>query len=261
VIGIIANYACHATTLAWQNKSISPDFVGRARELVQDYVKAPMLFLQGASGDLAPRNQYSVDTNMADKNGEVLGYSIISALQNMQSASSELRWRGVVESGALLGVWEESKIVESTSQNEVKIDLDLRVKKLKSLEQLRSEWSGIDKSALEERILRAARLRVGYDSGETAKHPVWIWQWGEVIFVAQAGEAYSYFQIELRRRNPKKTIIVMNLTNYPGMYYLPTKLAYEQETYPALVTIIAEGSLESIVEKVDSHIKGHYYPG
>jgi hypothetical protein len=250
VIGVIANYACHATTLAWQNKSISPDFVGRARELVQDHIKAPMLFLQGASGDLAPRNQYSTDTNLADKNGEVLGYSIIATLQNMQSPSSELRWAGVVESGALLGVWEESKIDQLTIQNENRIELDVKVKYLKTLEELRSEWAGVDKSALEERLLRAERLRIGYRSGENARHPIWIWQWGQVIFIAHAGEAYSYLQIELRKRNPEKIIIVMNLTNYPGMYYLPTRKAYEHLTYPAQVTIIAEGSLESIVEKV-----------
>lgn len=261
VIGVIANYACHATTLAWQNRSISPDFVGRAREVVQNYINAPMLFLQGASGDLAPRNQYSGDTNLADKNGDVLGHSIIATLQNMQSPSTELCWRGVVESGALLGVWEESTIDELTIQDENRIDVDVIVRKLKTLEELKSEWSDVDQLALEERLLRASRLRIGYSSGASAKHPVWIWQWGQVVFVAHAGEAYSYFQIELRKRNPEKIIIVMNLTNYPGMYYLPTKQAYEQNTYPASITIIAEGSLESMVEKIDSYIKGQNYGG
>jgi len=31
----IVNYACHPTTLAWENTLISPDFPGAMRELVE----------------------------------------------------------------------------------------------------------------------------------------------------------------------------------------------------------------------------------
>jgi hypothetical protein len=43
-----------------------------------------MLFLQGASGELSPRNQYSGDTALADKNGEILGHAIISTIKAIQ---------------------------------------------------------------------------------------------------------------------------------------------------------------------------------
>jgi hypothetical protein len=67
--GKIANYACHPTTLAWDNHAVSADYVGQSRVMVQEAAKAPMVFLQGALGDLSPRNQYSGDTGLADKNG------------------------------------------------------------------------------------------------------------------------------------------------------------------------------------------------
>ena len=133
--------------------------------------------------------------------------------------------------------------------------MQLRVKELKSIEQLREEWAGIDTDALAERIARAERLRLGYESGELVTHPVWVWQWGEAIFVAQPGEAYSYLQTELRHRNPDRVIFVMNLTNYPGLFYLPTKSAYAAPAYQAWQTLLAPGCIEEVVEETDKYIK------
>ena len=69
----LVNYACHATTLAWQNSLISPDFPGAMREVVEDATGAPCVFLQGASGDTGPRDGFVGDTSVADRNGRQLG--------------------------------------------------------------------------------------------------------------------------------------------------------------------------------------------
>jgi hypothetical protein len=87
--------------------AISPDYIGMARIIVEAETKAPMLFLQGASGELSPRNQYSGDTALADRNGAMLGHAIMSTLKAMQSPGCGLKWNGIVESGALLGEWNE----------------------------------------------------------------------------------------------------------------------------------------------------------
>ena len=255
LIATIANYACHPTTLAWDNRAISPDYVGEAREIVQRSTKVPMLFLQGASGDLSPRNQYSGDTGLADKNGTNLGHSILATLASMQSPSTELRWQGIVESGALLGEWHEFPTKGSSITCEKRLDVQVRVKDMKSIDQLREEWAGIDPGALEERIQRAIRLRIGYESGQMVTHPVWVWQWGDAFFVAQPGEAYSYLQTELRKRNPERVIFVLNLTNYPGLFYLPTKSAYVAPAYQAWQTLLAPGALDAVIDGADAEIK------
>ena len=61
----MVNYACHPTTLAWQNTLISPDYVGAMREVVGSRHDAPCLFLQGASGDVGPRVGFVGDTEQA----------------------------------------------------------------------------------------------------------------------------------------------------------------------------------------------------
>ena len=255
VIGTIANYACHPTTLAWENMAVSPDYIGMARIMVEKATGAPMMFLQGASGELSPRNQYSGDTALADKNGTMLGHAILSTLASMQSPGHGLCWNGIVESGALLGEWHEVAMRGSDVCHEERINAKVRVKELKSIAQLREEWSGIDAGALEERISRAERLRIGYESNAEVDHPVWVWQWGEALFVAQPGEAYSFIQTELRRRNPGKVIFVMNLTNAPGLFYLPIKSAYNVPAYQAWQTLLAAGSLDSVIDAADSAIK------
>ena len=255
IIATIANYACHPTTLAWENMAISPDYVGMARKLVEAETKAPMLFLQGASGELSPRNQYSGDTALADRNGAILGHAILSTLKAMQSPGCGLRWNGIVESGALLGEWHEEKVTGSSEAKEFRVDVPVRVKEWKSIEQLREEWAGIDPDALEERISRATRLRIGYESGAEVTHPVWIWQWGEAIFVAQPGEAYSYIQTELRKRNPGRIIFVVNLTNAPGLFYLPIRTAYNAPAYQAWQTLLAPGCIEAVTDYVDKELK------
>src|SRR5262249_98708 len=49
VVATVVNYACHPTTLAWQNSLLSPDFPGALRELIERATGAPCVFLQGAS--------------------------------------------------------------------------------------------------------------------------------------------------------------------------------------------------------------------
>ncbi len=255
IIGTIANYACHPTTLAWNNRAISPDYVGEARIMVEASTGAPMLFLQGASGDLSPRSQYSGEAALADRHGANLGHSILATLSAMQSPGHELRWNGIVESGAQLGEWLEVPTRGPSTLKEARLDVQVRVKEMRSIEELREEWAGIDPAALEERIQRAVRLRLGYESGQLVTHPVWVWQWGEAIFVAQPGEAYSYLQTELRKRNPGRMIFVMNLTNYPGLFYLPTKSAYVAPAYQAWQTLLSPGCIEEVVEQVDKYMK------
>jgi hypothetical protein len=99
------------------------------------------------------------------------------------------------------------------------------------------------------------KLRAGYVlEGGRATHPVWIWQWGDAVIVGQPGEAYSYFQMELRRRHPDRVIFVLNCTNGPGYMYLPTPEAYRRLRYQAWQTLLQEGALELITDEVSAVI-------
>jgi hypothetical protein len=68
ILGTLVNYACHPTSLGWDNKLISPYYVGRMFEMIERKTGgAPYLFLQETSRDLAPAHQYEGVTNVTDQ--------------------------------------------------------------------------------------------------------------------------------------------------------------------------------------------------
>jgi len=255
VLGIIVNYACHPTTLAWANSKVSPDFVGEARSLVQERVQAPMLFLQGASGDLSPRDGFSGDTDLADKNGRILGFATLAVLEKMLPTATRIRFTNTVESGALLGEWTQESFNPKSVSGAIRIDVSVPLQKLPSIEELQERWKDIDAGARETRIRRAMKLRAGYIVDGVAAHPVWVWMWGAAVIVGHPGEAYSQFQTELRRRNPDRIIFVLNCTNGPGYMYIPTTEAFARVRYQAWQTLLASGALELVTDATDKAIK------
>jgi len=248
VIGTIVNYACHPTTLTWQNRLISPDYIGEMREIVENETGAPSIFLLGAAGELAPKEQYTGDTEVADRHGRSLGYAVLGALSSLPAVGTELELTGLVESGAPLAMWEASDQGANNVLSSVMGTVELEFVDLPTIEELESQWADIDANSLRERISRARNLRDGYVLGSTVQHPVWAWRVGDAVFVGHPGEAYSQFQTVLRAKFPSNPIVVINLTNGPGFVYLPTADAYERGAYQAWQTPLKPGSLERLEE-------------
>jgi hypothetical protein len=223
--------------------------------LIQDRTNAPMLFLQGASGDLAPRDGFSGDTEIADKNGRILGFATLAVLEKMLPPARRLRFTNTVESGALLGEWNQEPFKAQGITKGIRLDIEVPLQNLPTIEELRERWKDVEEGARETRIRRAMKLRAGYVIDGSATHPVWIWMWGDAVIVGQPGEAYSQFQTELRRRNPDRVIFVLNCTNGPGYMYVPTPEAYKRLRYQAWQSLLASGALELITHATDKAIK------
>lgn len=244
----LVNYACHPTTLAWQSREVSPDYVGAMREIVETATGAPCLFVQGASGELAPREQYTGDVAVADRHGRSLGHAVLAALDGLPSPGDEVTLDRVVESGAPLAIWTGRAAEADGSAAGVVAGVELPLRELPTLEELAEEWKGIDPRSREERLGRARNLRDGYIDGPAVTHPVWAWRLGDAVIVGHPGEAYSRLQRTLRDRFPDVPIVVMNLTNGPGFVYLPTREAYERGAYQSWQTPLAPGGLELLEE-------------
>ncbi|MHC9046914.1 hypothetical protein ACYX8G_20195 [Microbacterium saperdae] len=244
----LVNYACHPTTLAWQNREVSPDYVGAMREIVESATAAPCLFVQGASGELAPREQYTGDVGVADRHGRSLGHAVLAALDALPTPGDELTLEGVVESGAPLAIWAGRSVDGGEGAAVSLSSVELPLRDLPTMDELAEEWKDIDPRSREERLGRARNLRDGYIDGPTVQHPVWVWRLGDAIIVGHPGEAYSLLQTTLRDRFPGTPIVVMNLTNGPGFVYLPTRDAYDRGAYQAWQTPLAPGALELLVE-------------
>lgn len=242
----VVNYACHPTTLAWQSRLVSPDYVGAMRELVEAETAAPVLFLQGASGELAPRQQYTGETGVADRHGRALGHAVLAALALLPAPATELELSGVVESGAPLGMWTEAAQEPATAIAAVREEVELELNELPTLDELAERWADIDPRSRAERLGRARNLRDGYIDGPTVRHPFWAWRLGDALLVGHPGEAYSAFQMDVRAAVDDHPVLALNLANGPGFVYLPTDDAYRRGAYQAWQTPLAPGGLDRL---------------
>ncbi|MBO9619590.1 MAG: hypothetical protein J7539_11195 [Niabella sp.] len=241
----VVNYACHPTTLAQENHLFSPDFVGEMREVIRNHTGAPCLFLQGASGELAPMVQYVSDTAIADAHGRQLGFAALSVYEGMLPPGKGYRFKESLLSGAPLALWDYTTTDGSSAVSFCKLEIEVPLKDLPSLEEIRKEWERCEDRVLKDKLWRKLNTRQVIGGGDHAKVPVWIWKLGDGYIVAQPNEAYSYFQRTLRAAFPDKKMAVVNIANgYIG--YLPEAHFYQKDIYSCNTTPYAQGSLERL---------------
>jgi hypothetical protein len=277
-LATIVNYACHPTTLAWDNTAISPDYVGAMREVIEHATGAPCLFLQGASGDLGPREGFVGDWAIADRNGRQLGYAALSALEALPTAGTSFVYAGPVVSGATIGVWKhvplDANAVKRQERWQVKalvVDLPYR-HDLPTLEETRNahaNWQREEENAratgdlsrardcraLVEQAHRQIGRLCALPAGKCFTFGVTIARFSDAIWVFAPGELYQGFQIALRQRFPGRPIMVVTLTNdwQPG--YLPAAASYGHGIYQEKIACVEAGALETLIEAVTREIK------
>ena len=226
ILGTIVNYACHPTTLAWENTLISPDYIGAMREVVEAHTgSAPCLFLQGASGELGPAHQYVGDPAVADQHGRRLGFGALSALEGMLPPGQALRFDAVVESGAPLAVWLPGPFEPSPVLDGGLVDVPLPLKPMPTVDELEAQRAAAtDDRPLAERLFRKIQIVKNLSAGDHHVFPAWVWRAGDSLLVAHANEAYSCFQEDLRAAFPDSTVVVMNTSGAEMGYLYPPEL-------------------------------------
>ncbi len=278
-LATFVNYACHPTTLAWDNTLISPDYPGATREVVEEATAAPCVFLQGASGDLGPREGFVGDTDVADRNGRQLGYAALAALQSLPPPNTRMQYAGPVISGATIGVWNHQPLADDELHSKRQWQarrwtVDLRYRgDLPSVEQTRHEldqWlaaeqaaravndnaKAADARAMAERKRRALGRLAVLPPGDHFPIPVTAWRMGDAIWLAVEGEPYNLLQRELRQRLPDTPIIVIELAGGSRISYLPIAAAYGQGIYQESIALVAAGSLEQLIQNISQAIQG-----
>ncbi|HVL13126.1 MAG TPA: neutral/alkaline non-lysosomal ceramidase N-terminal domain-containing protein [Gemmata sp.] len=268
-LGTVVNYACHPTTLAWENTLISPDYVGAMREVVERETGAPCLFLQGASGDLGPKEGYVGDAAVADRNGRQLGFAALSGLEALPPPGTHFEYAGPVVSGAVLGTWKHRptdrdftawQTRDFTANLPYRLELPTEADTRAELAHWEAEGAraraaddsaraGECRAKAEQMTRQLARL-AALPAGKSYPLPVSVVRLGGAVWVFTAGELYQYFQVTLRRRFPDFAVVVATLTNdwQPG--YLPAASSYGYGIYQDVIAAVGPGALEALTETV-----------
>lgn len=276
-VGAIVNYACHPTTLAWDNTLISPDFVGAMREVVETATGVTCLFLQGASGDLGPREGYVGDVAVADRNGRQLGYAALAALEALPQPGIGYEYAGPVISGATIGTWKyvplaHDELVEKHRWHAQSFEIPLAYRaglptRADTEEQL-ADWQSAEQAAhaagdsaqardcraQAERMQRQLARIASLPTGDRVPLAASLWQLGDAFWVMLAGEHYNLLQRALRERFASNPLIITTVTDgwLPG--YVPTAETYGRGIYQESIAIAAPGSLEQVIDTIGARI-------
>lgn len=260
ILATLVNYACHPTTLAWDNHLLSPDFIGATREILEREFGAPALFLQGASGDLGPREDYVGDAAVADMHGRNLGYAAAAALSGLPPPAQTFVYTGILMSGADLGTWEYRGITDAQKANAEQISaqeliVDLPRKELPSVVELQERYDAETNRKEKERLFRRMYLARAMGQDKDYKMPMWLWRLGDAAVVAVPNELYASFQETLRAKFPDTPLLVLGVTN-GALGYLAPQETYGKGLYQEWQSPFAAGCLEKTTEEAEKGVEG-----
>jgi hypothetical protein len=270
------HYPCHATTLAWDNTEISPDYPGALRETVEQNTGAPCTFLLGTCGELGPRVGYVGDVEIADRNGRQVAFAALATFEGIPPTGHDFAYAGPVISGANLGTWDhlpasESRIHQTELFAAASAAVDLPLRKRPDEEALRrdsAEWeekiriareAGDDKQvqigrAMQERANRwIARLK-DFPAGDTYPLEYTVLMAGDAVWVTVEGEPYSLIQTELQIRFPEKFIMVSPVDRSYQVAYLLPRDKYGTGLYQEEPSSLGPGCLELLIEAIADKI-------
>lgn len=270
--GVLVNYACHPTTLAWDNRAISPDWIGAMRETVEGITGGLCLFVQGASGELGPKEGFVGDWAVADRNGRQVGYAVATTLESLPAQTgTKFVYAGPVISGTWIGTWKHEAVDSAAKQkyqawrwNQPIVNLTYRaelptmeetLQEKARLEQLKQEAKSSGNTEKErdyhaqiEQMTRQQFRLASLPAGKCYPLPVTIGQLGDALWVLVPAEMYQMFQVELRKRFAPRPVIVGTLTNNWQPGYLPDAVSYGYGIYQDVIAAVAPGALEALLE-------------
>jgi len=267
LLATLVNYACHPTTLAWDNTLISPDYPGAMRETIEASTGGPCLFLQGASGELGPVEGYVGDTSVADRNGRQLAYAALSAIESLPAPNTRFEYTGPVVSGAALGEWKHNELPEESSAANASWQLTRQIIPLpirpgtptiEEVETELAEWEQKDTPdarAMAERKRRLLHRLNQLPSGENFLLEAIVLRLGGAVWIIIQGEFYSVLQKALRERFPGTPLIISTIASHWGASYLAPKEIYDKGIYQESIAIVAAGSLENVIETIGNKIE------
>jgi hypothetical protein len=140
LLALIANYGMHGTVLGGANLLISGDAPGIVADYVEEKLGAPMLYINGAAGNLAPIYTVYPDfkSGHLDQFRVLLGDKIIAANQLIGSTTSNVRLslgQQIVETPRKVGMgWaaDLSNYTRQTSTGEAVVCLPIRFLQINS---------------------------------------------------------------------------------------------------------------------------------
>lgn len=241
LLGAIANFACHPTVLPAANHGYSGDLLGVGSERAARILGAPVLFLNGAAGDVSTRFTRRAQTHTeVERLGGLLAGAVVQAIDHgAEIACSELK-------GAVQAVPVRRRALASPDAAVAQLQAAVA-----ELERTRGGQEDAGRLRLAEARVEGAQAELWVSSqggwealfGERpALAELQALRLGDVAIVAVPGELFSSAGAAVRRRLRERALVAGYANDYLG-YLIPEADA-------------AEGGYEALIAMVDPACEG-----
>lgn len=264
-LAVIVQYACHPTTLGWENQLFSPDYPGFVRAVVEREMGCTCLFLQGAAGNLTPQRGFTGDINVCRRLGHMLGLEAAKIATGIETMERRERYLGVMQSGAAIALYaDEAQEPLDQTLSIVTRTVNLPAKKFGPPEELetqaevfRREVARLRRESPEESQLRAAVARATqagwraqnarqYHGRSTIPLEMQCIRIGDAALLSVPGEPFIEISQLIVAASPFRHTLFSGYSN-GGFGYIPTREAYSQGGYEIEATPFAPEAADALV--------------
>lgn len=260
-IAILVNYAAHGTSMAFENKMITPDYPGAMRKIVEDITGATCLFFQGAAGNQGTISDFGANPDVYRYLGTVLGCEAVKVSLTTMTLSKKEHLKYIVESGADLAIYDQIDIDKQNNSIAVinalielpvkKVDTSEKEKLEKELKELNSTLHKKKEEDSKEDVrrivmkmrrigfaLRKIELLEGKDAIGVNVQGIRV---GNLAFITAPLEIFAEIGQEIKHKSPFKNTAVFGYSN-GSLGYLATSESYATGGYEIGVTNFIEGA-------------------
>jgi hypothetical protein len=246
-IATVFSAGCHTVVLGPRTLSLSPDFIGRARAIIESATGAPSLFLQGAAGNINP--VCGIGTGGVDQLDDLgrLGATLAGETLKIWAGIRTHNRRGprrIVQSVATVSVWDyeplPSACLDFFGVASRRLTLPLaalpdRETAERELDRRRAARDADHASQgarhVAQRLYEWAELvaRTAATSSGPVMRAVEVWalRINDIGLVAVSGEPFAELGLEVKRRSPLAQTFFLGYSN-GCLGYLPTPEAFAE---------------------------------
>lgn len=269
-IAVIANYQCHGTVLAYENKYVSPDWPGMTRKVVEHAFPGAMcLFFQGAAGNQGPIEGFTGDLSVAHRLGSILGHQTSAVALGIETVRREPTFEGFVESTAYQAKqhWRVKGPRDATLKlAHKKIDLPRRTytneeisamtarvedakQKLAAAEASGDVWKTHQAGARVRRFGDLLKKWTQPPDPTPVQLEVRILRIGELAIVSMPGEQFGEIGQAIKQASPFKYTMYAGYSSGEGGDYMPTDAEYSFGGYEVERTPYGKGAADKLIRE------------
>ncbi len=215
-LALLANYAMHATVLGGSSTLVSADAPGAVAAHVKQQTGAPMLYLNGAAGNLAPlySGRQETEARMLDQFAVLLGDPILDASRRARPLNGEISFRT------------SRIIVETPKRPNIGWSDELK------------DYLRVEKDGAETLLVPVCFLRISDD----------------VVLWSAPMELFCEISNTIRDRSPFTHTLYIGYTN--GTFgYLPTEQEYQAGGYEPATSPFTASAAVHLSEAVNKHLR------